>query len=111
MVFQTIVVAAGKPGQRTVNADAGRAALDNSFLLAICRVMHLAEIPQLKTATPQQKIELIDELWASIPPESLPTPDSHVAELQERMAALQSHPEKALTPEEARARIRNRTGL
>jgi putative addiction module component (TIGR02574 family) len=73
--------------------------------------MRLAEIPQLKSATPQQKIELIDELWASIPPESLPTPESHLTELQKRLAELEKNPEKALSPEEARARIRARTGL
>ena len=73
--------------------------------------MHLGEIPQLKSATPQEKLQLIDELWASIPLESLPTPEAHVAELENRVAALQQNPGKALTPEEARARIRARTGL
>lgn len=73
--------------------------------------MHLTEIPQLQRATPAEKIELIDELWASIPPEAVSTPDSHLKELEDRMNRLKASPEKALTPEEARARIRARTGL
>ena len=44
--------------------------------------MHLTEIPQLQRATPVEKIELIDELWASIPPEAVSTPDSHLKELE-----------------------------
>ena len=73
--------------------------------------MHLADFPQLTSATPQQKLELIDELWASIPPEAVPTPESHVAELTRRLDTLGRDPTKALTPEEARTRIRQRTGL
>ena len=73
--------------------------------------MHIADFPQLRAATPQQKLELIDELWASIPPEAVPTSESHVAELDRRMDALGRDPAKALSPEEARNRIRQRTGL
>ncbi len=73
--------------------------------------MHLTEIPQLRSATPDEKIELIDELWASIPAESVTTPDSHIAELNRRMARADAVPGKALTPEEARSRLRARTGL
>ena len=73
--------------------------------------MHLADFPQLKSATLQQKLELIDEPWASIPPDAVATPQSHVTELDRRMSALQQDPKKALTPEEARARIRERTGI
>jgi hypothetical protein len=40
----------------------------------------------------------------------LPTPASHLAALDKRMTDLQSHPEKALRPDEARARIRKITG-
>jgi putative addiction module component (TIGR02574 family) len=73
--------------------------------------MHLTEIPQLQGATPAQKIELIDELWASIQPDAVSTPDSHLKELENRLSRVKESPEKALTPEEARARIRARTGL
>lgn len=73
--------------------------------------MHLADFPQLKSATPQQKLELIDELWASIPAEAVATPKSHLTELDGRMNAWQHDPGKGLSTEEARARIRERTGL
>ena len=73
--------------------------------------MRLAEIPALQAASPTEKIELIDELWASIPPGALPTPDSHLNELQRRSSAVEADPSHALTPEEARRRIRSQTGL
>lgn len=73
--------------------------------------MHLTEIPQLRSATPEEKIELIDEIWASIPAESVTTPESHIAELNRRMARVEEEPGKVLTPDEARARLRARTGL
>ncbi len=73
--------------------------------------MRLTEIPQLQAATPDEKIELIDELWASIPAESVTTPDSHIAELKRRLSRVEQEPGKVLTPEEARARLRARTGL
>jgi putative addiction module component (TIGR02574 family) len=73
--------------------------------------MKLAEIPALKAASPAEKIELIDELWASIPRESLPAPESHLTELHRRVAAVQEDPSRALTPEEARQKIRAKTGL
>lgn len=73
--------------------------------------MRLTEIPQLRSATPDEKIELIDEIWASIPAELVVTPESHIAELNRRMARVEQDPGKALTPEEARARLRTRTGL
>jgi putative addiction module component (TIGR02574 family) len=73
--------------------------------------MHLAEIPQLNSASPEQKLALIDELWASIPPAALPTPSAHLTELDQRLADLRAHPEKALSPEAARARLRTLSGL
>lgn len=73
--------------------------------------MKFAEIPELQAASPEEKIELIDELWASIPRETLPSPQSHLRELDQRVAAVQKDPSRALTPEEARQRIRAKTGL
>ncbi|MGA2051994.1 MAG: addiction module protein [Opitutales bacterium] len=73
--------------------------------------MTIAEIPQLKSASPAEKIALIDELWASIPPEKLPIPKSHLEELERRVAAIKKDPSRALTPAEARKRIRQKTGL
>jgi len=73
--------------------------------------MKLAEIPELQAASPAEKIALIDELWASIPRESLPAPQSHLTELDRRVVAVQKDPSRALTPVEARQRIRAKTGL
>ena len=73
--------------------------------------MHLAEIPQLNSASPRQKLALIDELWASIPPAALPTPSAHVTELDQSLADLRTPPKKSLTPEAARARLRTLSGL
>jgi len=73
--------------------------------------MRLAEIPELQSASATGKIELIDELWASIPRDSLPTPPSHLTELERRVLAVKEDPARALTPEEARRRIRSKTGL
>ena len=64
--------------------------------------MHLADFPRLKAATPQRKLDLIDELWESIPPDAVATPASHVNELERRLDALQHDPNKALLPDEAR---------
>jgi len=73
--------------------------------------MRLAEIPELQSASATEKIELIDELWASIPRDSLPTPISHLTELERRVTEVAEDPARALTPEEARQRIRSKTGL
>lgn len=73
--------------------------------------MHLKELPQLESAPPEEKLELIDELWDSIPYESLPTPSSHLEELNRRLAELEGKPAKALSPEDARKRLKSRTGL
>ena len=73
--------------------------------------MKLAEIPELQSASAEEKIELIDELWASIPRDSLPSPQSHLTELDRRVAAVRDDPSKALLPETARQRIREKTGL
>jgi putative addiction module component (TIGR02574 family) len=73
--------------------------------------MKLAEIPELQAASAEEKIRLIDELWASISPESLSSPQSHLQELDRRVSVVQKDPSRALTPEEARSKIRAKTGL
>jgi putative addiction module component (TIGR02574 family) len=71
----------------------------------------LAEIAALGSASAAEKIQRIDEIWASIARENLVTPDSHLGELARRVAAIQVDPSRALTTEEARRRIRKNTGL
>lgn len=85
--------------------------VDNESIWGLIGGMKLADFPQLWTASPAEKIALIDELWASIPPELLATPESHLAELDRRIGAFQSGLANALTPEEARRRIRAKVGI
>lgn len=73
--------------------------------------MKLAEIPSLRKASASEKIALIDELWASIPRDTLRTPKSHLDELSRREHLVKLDPQRALTPIEARRRIRANTGL
>ncbi len=84
---------------------------DNVAVSCSISRMKLAEIPELSAASPEEKIELIDELWASIPRDSLTSPQSHFKELNQRVEAVQKDPSRALTPEDARQRIRAKTGL
>jgi putative addiction module component (TIGR02574 family) len=85
--------------------------LDKMSVLDFNSDMTLAEIPQLKSASPAEKLALIDELWASIPLEKLPIQKSHLAELNRRVIAVKKDPRRALTPTEARKQIRQKTGL
>lgn len=57
-----------------------------------------------------EKLELIGELWDSIPDtlEDLPIPDSHRQELQRRIANADARPDAAIPWDEVKARLRNR---
>ena len=85
--------------------------LDKKRPLGFNSSMKLGEIPRLESASPAEKIELIDDLWASIDPAALPTPKSHLDELGKRLGQLRKHPGLALTPAAARKKIREKTGL
>jgi putative addiction module component (TIGR02574 family) len=65
----------------------------------------------LKTPlTVEQRLELIGELWDSIPdsPDDLPLPEWHREELKRRLAAADSDPDAAITWEEVRKRLREK---
>ena len=66
----------------------------------------------LKTPlTVQQRVELIGELWDSIPEstDTLPIPDWHRAELEKRLAAADANPEHAIPWEEVQQRLRDKS--
>jgi len=58
----------------------------------------------------QQRLELIGELWDSIPDslEALPIPAWHREELERRLAAAEADPEAAIPWEEVRRRLREK---
>lgn len=57
--------------------------------------------------TVEQRIELIGELWDSIPDsiEALPVPDWHREELERRLAKADAEPEAAIPWEEVKQRL------
>jgi putative addiction module component (TIGR02574 family) len=57
-----------------------------------------------------QRLELIGELWDSIPDsvEALPIPDWHREELERRLAAADADPEAAIPWEEVKRRLQKK---
>jgi putative addiction module component (TIGR02574 family) len=72
------------------------------------------QLPEAATAlletplTVEQRIELIGELWDSIPDsiEAMPVPDWHREELERRLAKAKAEPEAAIPWEEVKRRLR-----
>ena len=58
----------------------------------------------------EQRLELISELWDSIPdsPDTLPVPDWHREELDRRLAAADANPDAAIPWEEVKRRLREK---
>jgi len=69
-------------------------------------------IPELdiERLTVRQRIELIGELWDSIPDEAMAAniPDWHREDLEMRLDAADSHPEQGISRDQAKARFRQR---
>jgi putative addiction module component (TIGR02574 family) len=57
---------------------------------------------------PTQKLDLITQLWDSLPnsTESMPIPEWHRQELEQRLAAADASPGKAIPWEDVRKRLR-----
>ena len=72
--------------------------------------MKIDDIPALREASIESKLELVEELWAEITAKSntVPLPEWHVRELDRSWAEYQANPEEGSTWEEARARILGR---
>jgi putative addiction module component (TIGR02574 family) len=61
--------------------------------------------------TVEQRLELIGELWDSIPDSlnELPVPEWHQQELERRLAAADADPEAAIPWEEVKRRLREKS--
>jgi putative addiction module component (TIGR02574 family) len=59
----------------------------------------------------EQRVELIGELWDSIPDstDALPAPEWHREELEKRLAAADADPEATISWEEVKKRLRERS--
>ena len=61
--------------------------------------------------TVEQRLELIGELWDSIPEslDALPVPDWHREELERRLAEADANPQEAVSWEEVRRQLREKS--
>ena len=60
---------------------------------------------------PSQKLDLITQLWDSIPNsmESIPVPEWHRQELEQRLASADAAPKAAIPWEEVKDRLREKS--
>lgn len=67
--------------------------------------------PDIQHLDPSQKLELITQLWDSLPNtmESIPIPEWHRQELEQRLAAADGAPDAAILWEEVRDRLREKS--
>jgi putative addiction module component (TIGR02574 family) len=61
--------------------------------------------PDLARLTANEKIELIDLLWKSIPEEEMPLPEYHRRLIAERIAEFEADPDEGQTWEEVKAEL------
>ena len=59
--------------------------------------------------TPSDRLDLIEQLWASLDPEDVPMPDSHRVELDRRLDAADRQAWEMTTPEALMKRLRKRS--
>ena len=71
--------------------------------------MRITDIPELKKLSPEEKILLVEDLWDSIAEDesAIPIPESHRAELDRRLKALQSAPGSLLSLQDLRSRLQD----
>lgn len=78
-----------------------------------CSVAHVASIPkasELVQLSVSERLELMDEIWASLAPEqdSVPLPEWHIAEVQRRLAAFAADGNPGRTADEVFADLKRR---
>ena len=77
----------------------------------ICHNNYQKLLPSYWTPlTVEQRLELIGELWDSIPDslDELPIPEWHREELERRLAAAEADPDAAIPWEEVKKRLREK---
>jgi len=72
--------------------------------------MRTTDFPEIARLTTPEKILLLEDLWDTIASEDeqVPVPQSHLEELDRRLARHQAHPGELLSLEELQARIERR---
>ena len=61
--------------------------------------------PDLARLSANEKIELIDLLWKSIPEEEMPLPEYHRLLIAQRIAEFEADPDEGQTWEEVKAEL------
>jgi putative addiction module component (TIGR02574 family) len=61
--------------------------------------------PELAGMSPQEKLDLIELLWASIPEAKVPVPDFHRRIIAERMAEFEADPNEGEDWEDVKAEL------
>ena len=64
----------------------------------------------IQAMTPKERLELIDELWASLEPEDIPVSDEVNAELERRLRRHRENPRYCPTWDEVAERLKRKRG-
>ncbi|MBI5102900.1 MAG: addiction module protein [Nitrospirae bacterium] len=72
--------------------------------------MHVKDIPQIDKLSIPEKILLVEDLWDNIysAASDVPVPQSHISELDKRLARHKSNPGELLSLDELRKNIESR---
>ena len=72
--------------------------------------MTLTDFPEVRALSAREKLQLVDELWASVGPEldALEVSGEERRMLDERWATFLKHPASALTLEQFKERLKTR---
>ncbi len=90
----------------------GRTVVDLTAYRDCCSFlpMKIADIPQLKSLSVPEKLQLVTELWDEIvrQPDQMPIPEWHVNELGQDYAVYKANPREGKSWDEVKARIPRR---
>jgi putative addiction module component (TIGR02574 family) len=65
----------------------------------------MTKLAELKKLPISKKLEIIDELWASIPEKDIPIEPGQVAEARKRLEELKANPAMGLSYAQLKARL------
>lgn len=73
--------------------------------------MNVTGIPQIAAMSTPEKIVFLEDLWDSIAihDQTVPVPESHISELEKRLARYGSNPDSLLSLQELQQKIIKRT--